>query len=166
MSAWSVSLDNIYTAREVQKLRPAIKMLAGDYYTFAAKSKQVPGSSHCRICRDPVEDLVHVLCDCPALDEPRRRIFHQLSLTLGEQTPDDNSSKILDAVCIEILFSDKIMLTQFVLDCTSYNLPNTYRYSTNDPKMTEIFRLSRDLCYTLHSKRLKLLHNLKKNINP
>ena len=83
-------MDNIYMAREVEKLRPAIKMLAGDYYTFT---------------------------------------------------------------------------TKFVLDCTSYNLPSTYRYSTNDPKTTEIFSLSRDLCYTLHSKRMRLLHNLKKNIN-
>ena len=161
-------MDNIYTAREVEKLRPAIKMLAGDYYTFAAKNKQVPGcSSHCRICGDPVEDLVHVLCDCPALADPRQRILDQLTQALGEQTPDDISSKILDPVSRDNLLSDKRLLTQFVLDndCTSYNLPSTYRYSTNDPKTIEIFRLSRDLCYTLHSKRMRLLHNLKKNTN-
>ena len=64
-------MADVATAREVQKLRPALKMLAGDYLTYEVKSRQVSGSSHCRLCQDPVESLTHVLTECPSTSEPR-----------------------------------------------------------------------------------------------
>ena len=156
-------MDNITTAREVQKLRPAIKMLSGDYYTFETKSKQVSGtSSHCRTCNHPVENLVHILCVCESYSEPRQRVLDQLALLLGEQTQGDSSSKALDSDSLKNLFSDARLLCQFVLDCTSLNLTNTYRFSTSDPKIPDIFRLSRDLCYTVHTTRMKMLRDMKK----
>ena len=156
-------MDNITTAREVLKMRPALKMLCGDYFTFETKSKQVPGtSSHCRTCKHPVENLVHILCDCESYSEPRKRILDQLALLLAEQTQGDNFSKDLDSDSLKNLLSDSRLLCQLVLDCTSLNLPNIYRFSTSDPKTPEIFRLSRDLCFTVHTTRMKMLREMKK----
>ena len=139
-------------------------MLAGDYFTFFAKSKQVPGSSHCRLCQDPVEDLVHVLCHCPAFSDSRQRILDELSALLSH--PGDNkSSKVLDREMVNNLFSVKRTLTQFILDCCSYNLPNSFRYNSNDPKVTKIFSLTRDLCYTIHTTRINRLRDLKNPTN-
>ena len=153
-------MRNVTTAREVQKLRVSIKMLSGDYLTFAVKSRQNSGSSDCRLCQDPVEDLVHVLCRCPSSSDSRKRILNEISSLLSEAS-DDNSCKILDSETVKNLFSDEKTLTQFILDCTSYNLPNTFRYNVNDPKVTKIFSLARDLCFTVHTTRIRLLRELK-----
>ena len=153
-------MDNITTAREVMKLRPALKMLAGDYYTGAVKPKQRSVSSECKLCQNPVEDLTHVLCHCPSFSESRQRILGELAHLLSE-TSDGKSGKILGRETVDNLFSEKKMLTQFILDCTSYNLPNVYRYNTGDPKVSKLFSLTRDLCFTIHTTRINLLRKLK-----
>ena len=152
-------MDNITTARDVMKLRPALKMLAGDYYTGAVKAKQCSVSSQCKLCQDPVEDLIHILCHCPSFAESRQRILNELAHLLTEAS-DEKSSKILCSETVASLFSEKRTFTQFILDCTSYNLPNSYRYTINDPKVTKIFALTRDLCFTIHTTRINLLRKL------
>ena len=135
-------------------------MLAGDYFSFFAKSKQVPGSSHCRLCQDPVEDLVHILCHCPAYTDSRQRILEELSTLLCVDN-NDKSSKILDRETVQHLLSAKRTLTQFILDCCSFNLPTSLRYNDNDPKVRKIFSLARDLCYTIHTTRINRLREIK-----
>ena len=126
----------------------------------AVKAKQCSVSSQCKLCQDPVEDLTHILCHCPSFSESRQRILSELSHLLSE-TSYEKSSKILAGETVDILFSEERSLTQFILDCTSYNFPNIYRYSTGDPKVSKIFALSRDLCFTIHTTRINLLRKLK-----
>ena len=38
------------TTSEVKALRPVVKMLVSDYFTFAVKNAQSGGGSHCRLC--------------------------------------------------------------------------------------------------------------------
>ena len=52
-------------------------------------------------------------------------------------------------------------LTQFILDPTSMNLKE--RVHVNDPIVPELFRLSRDICYSINKRRMKLLEDMKKS---
>ena len=56
------------------------------------------------------------------------------------------------------IFTDHLLLTQFILDCTSFNLP--YRVNYSDPKSSEIFKLSRYLCFHINKTRLQKLKEL------
>merc|ERR1719206_1730991 len=49
------------------------------------------------------------------------------------------------------------LLTQFILDCTSPNLPDAIRIPMHNPDLPEIYRISRDWCFAMHSERLRLL---------
>lgn len=53
------------TTNEVKEMRPHIKMLCGNYYSYATRAAQSGGSSHCRLCGFVVEDINHIL-NCPA----------------------------------------------------------------------------------------------------
>ena len=55
--------------------------------------------------------------------------------------------------------SEKI-LTKFILDPTSFN--HTDRIHTSDPIVTNLFKLSRDMCWTIHKERIKILQELSK----
>ena len=46
-------------------------------------------------------------------------------------------------------------LTQFILDCTSLNLP--FRYKFDDENNVQVFNLSRDLCFHIKKKRAQKL---------
>ena len=43
-------LSSATTSKEVKELRPVLKMLTMDYYTYSMRASQSGGSSHCRIC--------------------------------------------------------------------------------------------------------------------
>ena len=53
------------------------------------------------------------------------------------------------------IISDSDKLSQFILDPTSLNLEN--RISVNDPMVNLFFQTSRDLCFSINDKRLKLI---------
>ena len=166
-------LDNIVTAYEIKKLRPVLKMLCGDYYTYSVRADQSGGSPHCRICPpsaaasdsdpSPAEDLQHILTECAATEEPRSRILEGLEKCLSTSTVTIPGPGQLGKVYCDIKSLDKSTLTQFILDCCSLNLPNSVRISVSDPKRTEIFKLCRDLCYSVHSERLRKLREKDKN---
>ena len=51
-------------------------------------------------------------------------------------------------------------LTQFILDPTSFNLK--IRVNISDPTAQEIFKISRDMCNSIHSERVRQLGKLSK----
>ena len=53
------------------------------------------------------------------------------------------------------IMSDSEKLCQFILDPTSLNLES--RISVNDPMVNLFFQTSRDLCFSINEKRLKLI---------
>ena len=129
------SVTNIYNTHSVKKMRPHIKMLAGNYLTFEDKSQQSGGSPFCKICIEPEsenpETLEHLIASCDGLSEIRTNIVNEIK-NLCQQ-----------AMC------------QFILDPSSIHLET--RVNIAHPILPALFQLSRDYCYAIDRKRTKLL---------
>ena len=122
------ALCGIDTTKEVEKLRPHLKMLTGDYLTYSRIAlDRGTGDPCCRICRSeqplltsPPETIAHILTECRGTSEVRERIFPELLTELSGAKPDHvylthpPSFHKLD-----------LNLAQFILDCTSFNLENS-----------------------------------------
>ena len=129
-------------------------MLAGDYFTYAVKSKQSGGSPHCRLCPTPApeENIEHILTSCVAYLDTRSRIT----------TEYENLCKLSKSnVSFQQIYSESESFCQFILDPTSFNL--VYRIHMSDPILGKLFQLSRDYCYAVNSKRMKMLTKLTGN---
>ena len=107
-----------------------------------------------------MESLTHVLTQCQSTSEPRARIISELGNLLEETDIDNLPSKVIHSGNFANLLSTPRTLTQFLLDCTSFNLPDEYRYNINDVKVNKIFKLTRDLCFSIHTLRIKSLKEL------
>ena len=130
-------------------------MLVGDYYTFQVKSEQSGGPPHCPNCYStsetnenlPSENISHILALCDAYQPQRSRIIEEMSIICQDT---------LNGVNILQYTQDPEMLTQWLLDPSSLNLP--MRVNTNDPVLPALFQLSRDLCHSIDRERIKLLN--------
>ena len=143
----------ISTAHEIQKLTPAFKMLCGDFLTYSIRADQSGGSPHCRICSNdcsgPSEDILHILTECTATSATRIRILKDLEETISGshfKGGPKNTNEL-----------DLTTLIQFILDCTSMNLQNKYKININDPQLTQIFKVTRDLIFAISQERMRLL---------
>ena len=58
--------------------------------------------------------------------------------------------------------TDSETLCQFILDPSSFNLKQ--RVHMNDPLLGSFFRVSRDLCFAVNERRMKLLKEKKQNV--
>ena len=156
-------MNNVKTTLEVKKLRPILKMLTCDYYTYELKASFSGGSPNCRLCSNNtqyaennvdndednyIEDIEHIITKCAAMNDTRLRILNEMSSVMKS----NQSGCEFEMVC-----SDLSILTQFILDCCSLNLPNKFRLNMNDPTIVPVFKIARDLCYALHSERLRKL---------
>ena len=130
-------------------------MLCNDIYTFEIKSKYQGGSPVCRLCSGDNneiphnENITHIITRCKAYSSLRARILHQMEIVcVGAKT--------------KIPFKDYLskddLLCQFILDCTSLNLP--VRISTEDETFHRIFSLSRDLCFGINKTRTNLIKSM------
>ena len=144
------ALSNIWTSHEVQKCRPHIKMLSGDYLTFELKSSQSGGSPHCRACLANSEDILHILTQCNAYEDIRNRIVNQMKALLEEVDLLQSFEKI---------FETENYLCQFILDPTSLNLP--IRVNQSGPLCDKLFKLSRDYCFAVHKSRWNIIQEKK-----
>jgi hypothetical protein len=150
------ALLGVKSTKGVQKMRPHIKMFSGDYYTYKMKADYQGGSPHCRLCQEAtpnnenVEDLKHFLTECSAYSELRERTFQEMEDICKETRSEINFKDIL---------KNPNHLTQFVLDCTSLNLPA--RISCDDNLCLNMFELSRDLCFSVNKTRLDRLKKMK-----
>ena len=115
-------LNNIYTTQDVRKLRLHLKFLAGDYLTNDRLALDQPGKSPaCSLCADP-DSIEHVIYSCRATAPVRSRLLPELLNVVAKVHPTcDILSKLHPAD----------IMTQFILDCTSYNLPNPCRIPAN-----------------------------------
>ena len=143
------ALKNIITPEEVRKSRIHIKMLTGDYLTFEVKSTQSGGSPYCLCCPGSsfeTESLQHIVTACEAYTELRERILEEYSILC---------STTMNKLNFQIIREDPEVLCQFILDPSSMNLSS--RVNISDPKLDALFKISRDYCYSINSKRLKIL---------
>ena len=122
-------------------------MLVGDLVTYQVKSEQSGGSPHCRLCPDmKSETISHILTFCSQYSELRIRILEEYSYLCMQSESGVDFAHIM---------SDSEKLCQFILDPTSLNLES--RISVNDPMVNLFFQTSRDLCFSINKKRLKLI---------
>ena len=87
---------------------------------------------------------------CSAYTEVRSRILGEMKIVC------ENSDSGIE---IDELKQNTNLLTQFILDCCSLNLPK--RFNMNDEKCQEIFQLSRDLCHHIRKTRIEKLKELQ-----
>ena len=150
------ALGNAANTRDIPKLRIHIKFLTGDYLTYARQAAdQKTNDPHCRLCQAPYEDIKHILAECRSLSDIRQRILPDMLNLVSMINP---SSGLLNPQTLT-----PATLTQFILDCGSINLNNSYRLSYTHPGTQEVFRISRDWCFSIHNMRTKLLKQLKNN---
>ena len=144
------------TTDEVRKLRPHLKFLSGDYLTYQVKFDQTQkGSPLCKICSLDNETVCHIITICPEYDEMRKRILHEFK-EMCRLSPSLQ-------VDFQSLVNNPETLNQFLLDPTSFNLE--HRVHRNDPIVQHLFKISRDLCYSIHNRRMKTLLELSKEKN-
>ena len=145
------ALSGIISTHNVKKARAHIKMLCDDIYTFKRKYEYEGGSPHCRLCFDPnnpqsigqqSEDIQHILSQCSFYKDIRARILCQMEILCRKSMSDIN---------FKFIQTNNHLITQFILDCTSLNLPE--RINQNDEICPLIFNLGRDLCYSISKKR-------------
>ena len=141
------ALSGLITVTDVQKSRHHLKMLAGDLFTYEKKSEQSGGSPHCRLCSDnKSESVLHILTFCSAYNDIRTRILKEFeNLCLASKS----------SVNFTDIMKENEVLCQFILDPTSMNLSK--RIHTSDPLLSAFFKTSRDLCFGISERRLKLL---------
>ena len=149
-------LSDIHTTQDVVRLRPHVKMLAGDYLCYATLAKERGSDPRCRLCSSfplasaPDENLVHILTICHGTADTRQRLIPELLNVVSAFSP---SNQLLEK-------HDHLTLTQFILDCSSQNLPNSIRIIPNTQGMVPIVRICRSLCYAIHSERIRKLKEL------
>ena len=144
------ALHEITTTQQVSKMRPHLRMLCNDYYTYEQKAKYQGGSPACKLCtsKEP-ESIEHILTICQNYSDIRGRVILEMKNLLMD----------VDYIQTwEPIFSENQNLTQFILDCTSFNLPIRINYS--DQIASKIFKLSRGLCFFIHKTRLYMLKEL------
>ena len=142
------ALLGVSTTQGVSKMRAHIKMLCSDLYTYQMKADYQGGSPRCRLGQQPsennenVENLEHILTECNAYSEVRVRILKSMENLCKESKSGFN---------LEDIMGNTSHLTQFILDCSSMNLPS--RINISDEICGEIFNLSRDLCFHIKKKQ-------------
>ena len=126
-------------------------MLCGNLLTYGVKFEQSGvGSPHCRLCDSSYESVTHLVSSCPIFADIREKIL----IEIEEKLQDSKN-------CLKIstLLKSEKTLTQFILDPTSMNLD--VRVHMTDPIVNDLFKLSRDLCYSINKRRMKLLQEMK-----
>ena len=148
----------VQTTQDVVLVRPHVKMLAGDYpcYAFLAHDRGV--APYCRLCSVspnsmppnhpvPVEDYQHILTQCRATADTRADKLATLVNTVAYHC---NYNSILNT-------PSPTLLTQFMLDCTSLNLPTDMRLPPNYPGYIDITRQCSIAINAIHIERRRQL---------
>ena len=112
------------TTRNVEKAQTHMKMLSGDYLTYSRLAiERKSGNSSCILCRDisPLsqDTIVHVLTECRETAETRERIIQEFLNVLLEIKP----THVYLNRPLNLRTPDPV-LTKFILDRTSFNLPD------------------------------------------
>ena len=138
----------ISDSRDAYKLKPHLKFLTGDILSNEKLSRERGGDPGCRLCHSPIEDVTHILVDCPKMAECRQCLLPELLNLVADIQPQNcllDSSK-----------TSSRDLAQFILDPSSSNLASTHRISFQHPRLPDLFKLSRDWCFGIYKSRAKL----------
>ena len=112
--------------------------------------------TNCRLCLASIQSKVytesidHIVSVCSAYTEVRSRILGEMKIVCK------NSNT---GIQFDEFKQNTNLLTQFILDCCSLNLPK--RVNMNDKKCQDIFQLSRDLYHHIRKTRMEKLKELQ-----
>ncbi|MCG8033679.1 MAG: endonuclease/exonuclease/phosphatase family protein [Candidatus Thiodiazotropha taylori] len=140
--------DSIESTRlEVRRGVIKCRIVTGTYIvqTLRSKFNQYQIDSTCPLCRAEDEDIEHMLLRCSALHSTRKEPFKKLK---------DYIVGITDINFWRSFFSNKENLIKLIIDCSQLTELQTV---TNMDILT-VERLSRNLCFALHTKRLNKLN--------
>ena len=141
-------LQNIYNTQDVKKLRLHLKFLTCDYLTNDRLANDQPGKDPaCSLCGD-LDSIEHVILSCRVTSTVRSRLLPDLLNVVARVQPTCDILRTLPSPAT---------MTQFVLDCTSINLPDLCRIPAHNPGISDIFQISRDWCFAISSERSRLL---------
>ena len=147
------ALLNISNTQDIPKLRQHLKMLTGDYLTAERLALDTGSNPKCKLCLAPTENIDHILTKCRATADIKQRMLPELLNSVAIAQPD----------CIILnLPTQAQYLTQFILDCTSPNLPGNCRIAAHNPLVGTIFHVSRHWCFAASQSRGRLLKQLNK----
>ena len=144
------------TTQNVERIRPHIKMLSEDYLCYASLANDRGIDPQCWMCQvlsthpSPTEDLVHLLTMCRATADTRNRILPELLNTVASSDP---SNSLLTS-------TNHDTLTQFILDCSSLNLPANTRVPPNHPGFVNITKQCSNLINGIHKERTRQMKAL------
>ena len=167
----SVTGNMLYNISEMPRKRRKMPLYKVAFYNNNITIRE--DLKPCRLCGESVGDFIeeirwgqaHLLLKhryvlCPALREPRKRIFDNLSSLLMEKDTKpllpyprfsqwanaeaSTRTKSLDRTTVNALFSDEDTLTTFIISPTFQTLPNAYRFKTFDPKVRRIEALKKE----------------------
>ena len=122
-------LDN---AQDVRKFRSHIKLLTCDLIPDPAAPPL------CHLCGNAALSSEHMLFLCSSTAEVMRRMLPDL---LNVVAHVDTPSRLLKYI------PPTSLLTQFLLDCSSFNLPDDIRISVQNPEIYQIYQVARNWCY-------------------
>ena len=150
-------LSQLLTTQDVALVRPHVKMLAGDYMCYSFLAHDQGTSPHCRLClavsphqAAPAEDYEHLLTRCRATADTRNSRMPGLLNTVAQHCVHN---RLLSQ-------ASHPHMTQFLIDCTSLNLPTDIRVPHDHHGYSEISRQCSIYINAIHrdrSKQLKLL---------
>ena len=144
-------LHQILTTQDVKKARSHVKFLCGDVLTGERLHRDQGISPHCHLCLYLVETTEHVLLHCRSTYEVRERLLTELL----------NAVAAADPCCFILTQQATPYFVQFILDCTSLNLPNHFRLSPQNPKTYVVIKTARDWCHGVLQERGRQLKSLK-----
>ena len=136
---------------EVSKAIIQAKMLSGRYRTEKLQRHFYSSNTGlCEICPDkPIGSLEHILIQCSVLEDIRSSHFRSLE---NNENFSETSKFIISSA-----FNTSVELTmRLLLDCST--LPDVIIavQACGDSILQEIFRFSRNWCFSIHKRRLKL----------
>ena len=147
------ALHNISTTQDAKKLRLHMKFLTGDFLTNERLSIDQPNLSPAySLCDQPVESIEHVLVACRATSDVRSRLLPDLMNVDATVHPNCGILQCNPTASI---------LSQFILDCTSLNLPDSIRVPAHNPGISAIYCISRDWCFAASYERSSCLKSLR-----
>ena len=149
-------LSWILTTQDVMLARPHIKMLAGDLlcYSYLAHDRGI--ASHCRLCQAmspypaPPEDYEHILTRCRATSDTRCSKLPGLYNTIAQY---NDQHRLLTV-------SSHPVLTQFVIDCASLNLPADTRVPPDHPSYAAVSKQCSIYIYAILKDRTRQLTDM------
>ena len=154
-ASWPPEMPRIFASTWSSSLVTSWPM-RGSPWTSLLSVQHVPCAW--ALSKDPnniiVESTEHVLVSCRATSEVRSRLFPELMNKVSQVQP---MSKILDSNI------PSSILTQFIIDCASFNLPTSVRIPVHNPGISEIYSMARNWCYGIARERSRLLKQLSES---